>query len=649
MNTLDRLFRRYTAMNIFTLIALCAVLLLFLYLNFKEKHDLEQVHLRNQFSLQVDQIDHFLQMINNNAAALRTHAQDNLSHVSPRTRNPLFQRIAGSQDGSHYHLDQFSGLVSQEMIGNLSGAGSFDNRDESFQNEVNMALDMNPLLRFSAQTLHIAPWVYYTSKNRFMAIYPWVSSSDFKYSDELLTHEFYDKGLPEKNPGRSVFWTEAYMDEAGKGLMVTCAAPVYHQDVFKGTVAIDITLDFLNSRISHFEPEKGVMFLINKRGQLLAHPRLVNSSQKEVLRSAKAFPEDLEDYAKKITKFKGGDLEMDPLDGHIVIRENLEAAPWTVFFLMENPGAITTFIHREGKNALMILATFSALLLILTYHTRKHFILPSEKLVRLITSEGKAAESEKWTASKNWKPLFTTVCEIFEEKRESAEKLTDYNQQLESAINRVGRIIGDLTDVTLKEVSSITDRNSKNAGQADQVMKASDSMIGKANGFMKDLTASMEDMMLASKETSKIIKTIDEVAFQTNLLALNAAVEAARAGEAGSGFAVVAGEVGNLAMRAAEAAKNTENLIADTVSKIEAGAEIVSRTDQAFGQVSADASHIRELVREITQDSEKQIQGITEIKRSVSEINEVLRAILEGSDRNMAARLPAETKPIFLP
>jgi len=72
--------------------------------------------------------------------------------------------------------------------------------------------------------------VYYTSKNRFINIYTWVSSADFKYADELLTHEFYQLGLPEKNPARSVFWTEAYMDEYGKGMMVTCAAPVYQAD-----------------------------------------------------------------------------------------------------------------------------------------------------------------------------------------------------------------------------------------------------------------------------------------------------------------------------------------------------------------------------------------------------------------------------------
>jgi len=91
--------------------------------------------------------------------------------------------------------------------------------------------------------------------------------------------------------------------------------------------------------------------------------------------------------------------------------------------------------------------------------------------------------------------------------------------------------------------------------------------VDSASNSMGDLTTSMVDISKASEETQKIIKTIDEIAFQTNLLALNAAVEAARAGEAGAGFAVVAEEVRNLAMRSADAAKNTADLIEDTVKR----------------------------------------------------------------------------------
>src|SRR5690606_23057713 len=121
------------------------------------------------------------------------------------------------------------------------------------------------------------------------------------------------------------------------------------------------------------------------------------------------------------------------------------------------------------------------------------------------------------------------------------------------------------------------------ATQADTLMKEANRVIAKSNESMEELTGAMEDISKTSEETQKIIRTIDEIAFQTNLLALNAAVEAARAGEAGAGFAVVADEVRNLAMRAADAAKNTTALIEGSVKKIKEGSELVGVTNKAFG------------------------------------------------------------------
>jgi methyl-accepting chemotaxis protein len=140
---------------------------------------------------------------------------------------------------------------------------------------------------------------------------------------------------------------------------------------------------------------------------------------------------------------------------------------------------------------------------------------------------------------------------------------------------------------------------------------------------MNHLTTSMQDISKASEETQKIIKNIDEIAFQTNLLALNAAVEAARAGEAGAGFAVVASEVRNLAMRAANAARSTADLIEGSVKRIKTGSEMVKQTSEGFGSVANKASKVGELLAEIAAASKEQAQGIDQVNQAVAQMNEL--------------------------
>jgi len=193
------------------------------------------------------------------------------------------------------------------------------------------------------------------------------------------------------------------------------------------------------------------------------------------------------------------------------------------------------------------------------------------------------------------------------------------------------------TSASLEEMSSMTKQNADNSGQADSLMKEANQVIAGANQSMTDLTHSMDEISKASEETSKIIKTIDEIAFQTNLLALNAAVEAARAGEAGAGFAVVADEVRNLALRAAEAAKNTAGLIEGTVKRVNDGAAVVEKTNAEFAKVAESATKVGELVSEISAASREQAQGIDEVNKAVTEMDKVTQQNAANAEESASA------------
>jgi methyl-accepting chemotaxis protein len=193
------------------------------------------------------------------------------------------------------------------------------------------------------------------------------------------------------------------------------------------------------------------------------------------------------------------------------------------------------------------------------------------------------------------------------------------------------------TSSSMEEMSSMTKQNADNADQANHLAQETSQVVTRANQAMGELTTAMADISKAGEDTGKIIKTIDEIAFQTNLLALNAAVEAARAGEAGAGFAVVAEEVRNLAMRAAEAAKNTASLIEGTIKKTKEGSDLVARTNDAFEEVAGSATKVAELVGEIAAASSEQAQGIDQVNRALGEMDKVTQQNAANAEESAAA------------
>ncbi|MFA7347514.1 MAG: methyl-accepting chemotaxis protein [Desulfurivibrionaceae bacterium] len=193
------------------------------------------------------------------------------------------------------------------------------------------------------------------------------------------------------------------------------------------------------------------------------------------------------------------------------------------------------------------------------------------------------------------------------------------------------------TSAALEEVGAMIKQDADNARQADALMKEANQVIQNADESMKKLTTSMHDISAASSQTQKIVKTIDEIAFQTNLLALNAAVEAARAGEAGAGFAVVADEVRNLAMRAAEAAKNTSTLIEGTVQKITTGNALVSETSESFNVASQSTTRIGTIIAEMAGAASQQANAISQVTKAIHEIDTVTQANAAAAEESASA------------
>jgi methyl-accepting chemotaxis protein len=225
---------------------------------------------------------------------------------------------------------------------------------------------------------------------------------------------------------------------------------------------------------------------------------------------------------------------------------------------------------------------------------------------------------------------------VSEQVASSSGQVLSASEQLATGSSQQAASLEE-TSSSLEEMAAMTRQNAENAYQANSLMNETKGVVELASKSMGELTASMKDISQASGETAKIIKTIDEIAFQTNLLALNAAVEAARAGEAGAGFAVVADEVRSLAMRAAEAARNTADLIDATVAKVKAGSILVEKTGEAFSQVDTGTTKVKELVAEIAAASKEQAQGVDQINQAANEMNRVLQEVAASAEESASA------------
>ncbi|OPY86914.1 MAG: Methyl-accepting chemotaxis protein II [Syntrophaceae bacterium PtaU1.Bin231] len=216
-------------------------------------------------------------------------------------------------------------------------------------------------------------------------------------------------------------------------------------------------------------------------------------------------------------------------------------------------------------------------------------------------------------------------------------QVTAASQSLAEGTSRQAAAIEE-TSSSLEQMAAMTQQNAENAQQASTLMSNDARMsyrviTDKINVMQEVIKASVS----ASEDTAKIIKTIDEIAFQTNLLALNAAVEAARAGEAGVSFAVVADEVRNLAMRSAEAAKNTEALIYESTAKIQQASSLFGEISNELSSNRHIAKKVTTLVGEIAAASQEQAQGIHQINKAVAEMDKVVQQNVTSAEESAGA------------
>jgi methyl-accepting chemotaxis protein len=239
-------------------------------------------------------------------------------------------------------------------------------------------------------------------------------------------------------------------------------------------------------------------------------------------------------------------------------------------------------------------------------------------------------------AAQNLEDALIQVDMAVEQISAASGEISSGSQVLAEATSEQASSLEEIS-ASLEEINSLTGNNADNAKSglklADQAVIA----VDEGNSAMEKMNKAMESILKSSQETGKIIKTIDEIAFQTNLLALNAAVEAAHAGDAGKGFAVVAEEVKNLALRSAEAAKNTNVLIEEAGHNSETGSRIVEQVTKSFSEMKEQFNKVKSIVNEISASSDEQAHGVNQISTGVGEMNRVTQQNAANAEESASA------------
>ncbi len=382
----------------------------------------------------------------------------------------------------------------------------------------------------------------------------------------------------------------------GNNVVVASAPVLSGSGAFLGAVLAMIKLDYFESRITSAKAgETGYAYAMTDQGLAIAHPK-----KEFVLEKNFSGEKGMTEVVKKASLHESGFVEY-VFEG---IEKSAAIAPvamtgWSVV-VTQNDGELFAQARQIRNMIIAIALGFLVLTAVIILFASRRIVQPLINVIGGITeASGQVASAASQVSS-------------------ASESLAEGTSEQASGLEEASSSLEQLSAMTKKNAESTQLVN-------DMIQSEITGNFRMIEERMKEMECAMQETVAASEETAKIIRTIDEIAFQTNLLALNAAVEAARAGEVGAGFAVVAEEVRNLALRSTQAAKNTQDLITNATLKIREATSLYGQISEAIDKNGQYSRRISEVMGEISTGSREQTEGILQISAAVNEMNSVVQ------------------------
>jgi len=434
------------------------------------------------------------------------------------------------------------------------------------------------------------------------------STEWFRQASELDKGEIYNAGVKESEGG---------------DVEMLLASPVYVDGSFKGVVAANLDWSLVWSLLSDYTfGDSGYVYILNNKGMIVSHPE--------------------NDYTDRVD---GTSSDFGKL-ADIISNKMLAGESGTANYMFRGTEKYMAYMPLQvGDMTYPMAATVSSsqfLQPVRELNERASSIF-SNQVNFLLLGSGSFLVLALLAGYFLSRRISDQISRIIDNLRGSARQVSSASNQLSSSSQKLAEGSSEQassleeTSSSLEEMSSQTKQNADNSGQADSAVKETASQVESGTEAVQRMSRAMEQIKNNTSETSRIIKTIDDIAFQTNLLALNAAVEAARAGEAGKGFAVVAEEVRNLAQRSADAAKETSELIEKSQTSANNGAQVAEEVSSNLESIKQSTEKVNTLIGEISAASSEQSQGIEQVNNAVSEMDKVVQQNASDAEESSSA------------